>query len=98
MLCKDGSHKWIEWTVTPVPEERVMYGVGRDVTERRRGESEQAALQRIATLVAQEAPQADVFGAIAEGAPRRVPTRLAPGAGRRFRCLASAPDGATGTV
>jgi PAS domain S-box-containing protein len=66
MLCKDGSHKWIEWTVTPVPEERVMYGVGRDVTERRRSESEQAALQRIATLVAQEVPQADVFGAIAE--------------------------------
>ena len=66
VLCKDGSHKWIEWTVTPVPEERVMYGVGRDVTDRRRSESEQAALQRIATLVAQEAPQADVFGAIAE--------------------------------
>ena len=66
MLCKDGSHKWIEWTVTPVPEERVMYGVGRDVTERRRTESEQAALQRVATLVAQEAPQAEVFGAIAE--------------------------------
>jgi PAS domain S-box-containing protein len=66
MLCKDGSHKWIEWTVTPLPEERVMYGVGRDVTERRRSESEQASLQRIATLVAQEAPPADVFGAIAE--------------------------------
>jgi PAS domain S-box-containing protein len=63
MLCKDGSHKWIEWTVTPLPEERVMYGVGRDVTERRRSESEQASLQRIATLVAQEAPPADVFGA-----------------------------------
>ena len=66
MLCKDGSHKWIEWTVTPVPEERVMYGVGRDITERRRSETEQAALHRIATLVAQEAPQAEVFGAIAE--------------------------------
>ena len=65
MLCKDGSHKWIEWTVTSVPEERVMYGVGRDITERRRSEIEQAALHRIATLVAQEAPQADVFSAIA---------------------------------
>jgi PAS domain S-box-containing protein len=66
VLCKDGSYKWIEWTATPVPEERVIYAVGRDVTERRRSESEQAALQRIATLVAQEAPQADVFDAIAE--------------------------------
>jgi PAS domain S-box-containing protein len=66
VLCKDGSYKWIEWTATPVTEGRVIYAVGRDVTERRRSESEQAALQRIATLVAKEAPQADVFGAIAE--------------------------------
>jgi PAS domain S-box-containing protein len=66
ILCKDGSHKWIEWTATPLTEERVIYAVGRDVTERRRSESEQAALHRIATLVAQEAPRADVFEAIAE--------------------------------
>jgi PAS domain S-box-containing protein len=66
IVCKDGSHKWIEWTATPLTEWRVIYAVGRDVTERRRSESEQAALQRIATLVAQEAPQADVFDAIAE--------------------------------
>src|SRR6478672_3159396 len=66
MVCKDGSYKWIEWTATPVPEGRVIYAVGRDVTERRRSESEHAALQRIATLVAQEVPQGDVFGAIAE--------------------------------
>ncbi len=66
IVCKDGSYKWIEWTVTPVPEERVMYGIGRDVTERRRSEWEQVALQRIATLVAQEAPEANVFDAIAE--------------------------------
>src|SRR5205823_8100867 len=66
VLCKDGSHKWIEWAATPVPDGRVIYAVGRDITERRRSESEQAALHRIATLVAQEAPQADVFDAIAE--------------------------------
>jgi PAS domain S-box-containing protein len=45
VLCKDGSHKWIEWTATPVPEERVIYAIGRDVTDRRRSESEQAALR-----------------------------------------------------
>jgi PAS domain S-box-containing protein len=66
VLCKDGSYKWIEWTATPLRERRVIYAVGRDVTERRRSENEQAALQRIATLVAQEVPHADVFGAIAE--------------------------------
>ncbi|MDX6407035.1 MAG: hypothetical protein QOE13_106 [Gaiellaceae bacterium] len=66
VLCKDGSYKWIEWTATPVTEGRVIYAVGRDVNERRRSESEHAALHRVATLVAQEVPQADVFGAIAE--------------------------------
>jgi hypothetical protein len=44
----------------------VIYTVGRDVTERRRSECEQAALQRIATLVAQEVPRSEVFSAIAE--------------------------------
>ena len=65
IVCKDGSYKWIEWTVTPVPEERVMYGIGRDVTERRRSESEQAALRRVATLVARDAPSTEVFEAVA---------------------------------
>jgi PAS domain S-box-containing protein len=66
MVCKDGSSRWIEWTATPVPEEGVMYGIGRDVTARRRSEAEQTALRRVATLVAREAPQAEVFSAIAE--------------------------------
>jgi len=66
IMCRDGSYKWIEWTVTPVPEERVMYGVGRDITERRRSDCQQTALQRIATLVTREVPQAEVFSAIAE--------------------------------
>jgi PAS domain S-box-containing protein len=65
IVCKDGSYKLIEWTVTPVPEERVMYGIGRDVTDRRRSESEQAALRRVATLVARDAPSTEVFEAVA---------------------------------
>jgi PAS domain S-box-containing protein len=73
LVCKDGSHRWIEWTATPVLKERVHYGVGRDVTERRHAEAElerlageQAALRRVATLVAREASQAEIFRAIAE--------------------------------
>jgi signal transduction histidine kinase len=50
--------------VTPVPEEGVMYGIGHDVTDRRRSESEQAALRRIATLVAQGVPAAELFSAV----------------------------------
>jgi PAS domain S-box-containing protein len=64
IVCKDGSYKLIEWSVTPVPEERVMYGVGRDITDRRRSVSEQAALRRIATLVAQGVPPAELFSAV----------------------------------
>ncbi len=36
--CKDGSYRWFQWSVTPVIEDRVMYGVARDVTERKRTE------------------------------------------------------------
>lgn len=32
-LCKDGSARWIHWTATPVPRERLIYGAARDVTE-----------------------------------------------------------------
>jgi PAS domain S-box-containing protein len=73
MVCKDGSYKWVEWTATPVPEERLLYWAGRDVTERRRADAElarlaaeQAALRRVATLVAEGVPPAEVFSAVAE--------------------------------
>ena len=71
-VCKDGSIKVLEWTSIPVVEDGVMYGVGRDVTERRRAEvelerlaGEQAALRRVATLVAHGASPMAVFDAAA---------------------------------
>jgi len=74
---KDGSHRVLEWTSTPVVEDRVMYAVARDVTERREAEtelarlaSEQAALRRVATLVARGVPAAEVFSAVAEEVER----------------------------
>ena len=72
MLCKDGSYKWIEWAATPVPEDGVMYGVGRDVTERRRSESEQTALRRLGTLVAEGVPDAVFFDGVAREVSRVV--------------------------
>jgi len=70
---KDGSYKVLEWTATPVVEDGVMYGVARDVTERREAEAElgrladeQAALRRVATLVVRGVPAAGVFSAVAE--------------------------------
>jgi PAS domain S-box-containing protein len=66
IVCKDGSYRWIAWTVTSVPEDGVMYGVGRDITERRRSESEEAALRRVATLVAAGAPPHQIFSAVSD--------------------------------
>ena len=70
---KDGSHRVLEWTATPVPDERLMYSVGRDVTERRHAEAEverladeQAALRRVATLVAEESSPEEVFAKVAD--------------------------------
>ena len=54
-----------------------MYGVARDVTERHQAEAElarlageQAALRRVATLVARGVPPAEVFSAVAEEVDR----------------------------
>jgi PAS domain S-box-containing protein len=69
---KDGSHRVLEWTATPVVEDRLMYSMARDVTERRQAElergrlaGEQAALRRVATLVARSVPAGEVFSAVA---------------------------------
>ena len=87
-VCKDGSPRWIEWAAIPARRERQIYAVGRDVTERRQAEAdlreaeerhrvlaeEQAALRRVATLVARGAPPTDVFAVVAEEVGRLVET------------------------
>jgi PAS domain S-box-containing protein len=72
-IRKDGSIKVLEWTTTPDLEHRLMYTVARDVTERRQTEAEvrrlaeeQAALRRVATLVARGASQSELFAVIAD--------------------------------
>ncbi|MEG4987643.1 PAS domain S-box protein [Microcoleus sp. BR0-C5] len=34
--CRNGSYKWVAWSASPVCEEELIYGVGRDVTDRQR--------------------------------------------------------------
>ncbi|MCW3064604.1 MAG: two-component system sensor kinase [Solirubrobacterales bacterium] len=63
-IRSDGSLSWLEWNVRPALEEGVVYAAGRDVTDRRRAEEEQAALRRVATLVARGAPPENVFAAV----------------------------------
>jgi PAS domain S-box-containing protein len=64
-LCRDGSARWLAWTARPIVEQQLMYGVARDVTDRKRREAEEAALRRVATLVARTAAPAEVFDAVA---------------------------------
>jgi PAS domain S-box-containing protein len=65
VVCRDGSLRWVEWSTRVVPEEGLFYVAGRDVTESRRFAEEQAALRRVATLVAREAAPDAVFAAVA---------------------------------
>ncbi|MFF1449892.1 PAS domain S-box protein [Streptomyces sp. NPDC058274] len=79
---KDGSYRVLEWTSAPGIAERSMYGVARDVTQRRHTErelrrlaGEQAALRRVATLVARGVSSAEVFSAVAEEGERLLDAR-----------------------
>jgi PAS domain S-box-containing protein len=63
-LRKDGAECWLQWNSRSVPEEGLIYAAGRDVTASRRAREEQAALRRVATLVARGVAPAEVFDAV----------------------------------
>jgi len=44
-LCKDGSYRWLSWNSHPLPETRQIFGVARDVTERRKNEEQLRLLE-----------------------------------------------------
>jgi PAS domain S-box-containing protein len=90
-VCADGSVRWLQWSSRPLPEEGLMYGVAKDVTDRKRADEElrraqrsveesrdelrllaeeQAALRRVATLVAQGVSPTQIFAAVCEEAGR----------------------------
>ena len=73
VVCADGSVRWLEWNTRTVAGDDFVYGVARDVTDRLRADAElrmlaeeQAALRRVATLVARGVPPNDIFAAVAE--------------------------------
>jgi PAS domain S-box-containing protein len=94
-VCADGSERWLQWSARGVPDQGVMYGIARDVTDRRRIDAqlreaqqtaeargaelrarveEQAALRRVATLVARGVSPAEIFSAVAEEVGVLAPT------------------------
>jgi PAS domain S-box-containing protein len=63
-LCRDAGERWLQWSARPVPDEGLIYAAARDVTNSRRASEEEAALRRVATLVAKGVPPAEVFDAV----------------------------------
>ena len=45
--CKDGSYRWLLWSVAGVPERGLLIAAARDMTERRRAEEERSKLAAI---------------------------------------------------
>ena len=43
---KDGTLRWLMWTSTPFPEQQVIYGAARDITERKAAEETFASYAR----------------------------------------------------
>lgn len=37
-LCKDGSYRWLMWNAVAVSEQKLIYAIARDVTERKRND------------------------------------------------------------
>jgi PAS domain S-box-containing protein len=65
-VCADGSVRWFEWSTSSRPEAGIVYGVARDVTDRRMANAELSALRHIATLAAEGVAPADLFAVVAE--------------------------------
>ena len=64
LVCVDGSVRRFEWNTRSLPHDGVLYGVSRDVSVRSALAEEQVALRRMATMVAEAAPPAEIFSAV----------------------------------
>lgn len=46
-LCKDGSYRWLSWQTSVEPGQPTVFGVARDVTERRRQDEERFVADKL---------------------------------------------------
>jgi PAS domain S-box-containing protein len=70
-LAKDGTYRWISWNAVPLPEQQLVYAVGRDITEVKRREDRQAAAfavtRVLATATALDTAAPEILRAVCEG-------------------------------
>jgi PAS domain S-box-containing protein len=64
-LRPDGDVRWLQWSARAVRERGLIYAAARDITQNRVLVNEQAALRRVATLVAEAHDPAGLFEAVA---------------------------------
>ncbi|WP_309671523.1 PAS domain S-box protein [Gemmatimonas sp.] len=72
--CKDGSYRWLSWSVHPQVDTRQVIGVVRDITEKKRHEAERRQLEaRVA-----RAQRMEGIGTLAGGIAHDLNNVLAP--------------------
>jgi PAS domain S-box-containing protein len=88
---RDGRWKWLSWSALAVPEERLVYAVARDVTERHRRDEQEALRQGYFAAMATGAPLTAVMRKLVELAELEVE-------GARASVLELDPEGRLRTV
>jgi PAS domain S-box-containing protein len=63
-ICRDGSVRWLQWNTRPATTLGLVAAAARDITDSMR-RRDQAALRRVATVVARGAAPSDVFTTVA---------------------------------
>lgn len=54
--CKDGSYRWISWNSFPLAEERLVFAVARDITERKLSEQKLREAQALLLAAIEQTP------------------------------------------
>src|SRR6185369_8791364 len=70
-LAKDGTYRWLSWNAVPLPEQQLVYAVGRDITDVKRREDRQdaayAVTRVLATATTLDAAAPEILRAVCDG-------------------------------
>ncbi|MBE9201290.1 MULTISPECIES: PAS domain S-box protein [unclassified Nodularia (in: cyanobacteria)] len=65
--CRDGSYRWLEWTIYPALAEARIYGIGRDVTLRKQIEETQRDAEERLRMMVESVQEYAIFSLNTEG-------------------------------